>query len=175
MEPSSLTGLTRTSIAPETHELIPDGASSPYESGSYRNLPPHLPLPLGKRKSRIGWRPTTLKLPSLIAFAVLTSILIVATTYLLDRSNRNGAIVFTSSSTSLVAFWWDYGPTIVAVLYGLIWATIDHDLKRLEPYFQLSSPAGATAENSLLLSYPYMLQVWVPFVSIRKKYVEAAV
>lgn len=102
---------------------------------------------------------------------MLILVLIGVTTYLLYLSDGDGAVVFTSSSTTWVAFCCDYGPTLVAVLYGLIWATIDHDVKRLEPYFQLSKPAGATAENSLLLFYPYMLHVWVPYVAIRKKYV----
>lgn len=50
------------------------------------------------------------------------------------------------------------GPLLFAVFYGLMCACIDHNVKKLEPYFQLSKPRpGVSAEDSPLLGYPYVL------------------
>lgn len=47
-----------------------------------------------------------------------------------------------------------YGPTIVAVLYSLMWNWVDLDVKRMQPWFELSRPGGAKASKSLNLTYP---------------------
>ena len=62
-----------------------------------------------------------------------------------------------------------YLPTIVSVLYGMAWAWIDLDMKRLEPYFQLSRSTGATAEDSLLLSYSLDYLPFVPLKALRHR------
>jgi hypothetical protein len=40
--------------------------------------------------------------------------------------------VFTASTTSGVGYVLNYGPQAIGVLYGLLWASIDHDVKRSE-------------------------------------------
>lgn len=47
---------------------------------------------------------------------------------------------------------------------------MDHDIKRLEPYYQLSKPGGALARDSLLLNYPYSLVAGVPITAFRRKH-----
>jgi hypothetical protein len=47
-----------------------------------------------------------------------------------------------------------YVPNIVAVLFSLLWNWIDLDVKRIQPWTELSKPGGATAQNSILLDYP---------------------
>lgn len=64
-----------------------------------------------------------------------------------------------------------YVPTIIAVLYSLIWSWIDLDAKRMQPWFELSKKDGVTAENSLFLDYPYDFVATVPFKAARKRYV----
>ena len=51
---------------------------------------------------------------------------------------------------------------------GVGWAAVDLDVKRLEPYFQLSKPAGATASNSIFLHYPFEFIAFVPINAARK-------
>ena len=75
--------------------------------------------------SEIGWRPITITAPYILLFSLITIGLICALEYLLQRSQRKGAVVCTSSSHAL-----DYMPIVVAVLFGLLWASIDHDVKR---------------------------------------------
>ncbi|KAI5853621.1 hypothetical protein BZA05DRAFT_396668 [Tricharina praecox] len=118
-----------------------------------------------KKASRVGWRPFTIKPPFILFFALVTVGLLCALEYILQRSKRDGALLFSESSYLL-----DYGPMVVAVLFGLLWASIDHDVKRLEPYFQLSKPGGVTAEHSLLLEYPYCFAAFAPFIALRKRH-----
>lgn len=53
---------------------------------------------------------------------------IVGLEVVLNVSRRNGSITFLSSKIVDMAF--DYVPLLLAVVYGLIWAAIDHDVKR---------------------------------------------
>jgi len=77
--------------------------------------------------SEVGWRPITITAPYILLFSLITIGLMCTLEYLLQRSQRKGAIVCTSSSHAL-----DYMPIVVAVLFGLLWASIDHDVKRYE-------------------------------------------
>lgn len=52
-----------------------------------------------------------------------------------------------------------------------MWAVPHHDLMRLEPYFQMSTPMGATAEDSILLEYSYTLPLLIPFIAARRRWV----
>ncbi|KKF97257.1 hypothetical protein CFO_g382 [Ceratocystis platani] len=44
-------------------------------------------------------------------------------------------------------------PIIVSVIYGVLWQLIDYDVKRLEPFHQLSLEGGALASRSLNIDY----------------------
>ena len=60
---------------------------------------------------------------------------------------------------------------MVTVLYGIGWAAVDLDVKRLEPYFQLSKPGGASASDSILLHYPFDFLPLVPLTAAKRKFV----
>ena len=60
---------------------------------------------------------------------------------------------------------------MVIVLYGIGWAAVDLDVKRLEPYFQLSKPNGALASDSLLLHYPFDFLAFAPIAAAKRKFV----
>ena len=57
------------------------------------------------------------------------------------------------------------------VLYGIGWAAVDLDVKRLEPYYQLSKPGGASASNSILLHYPFDFLALVPVTAAKRRFV----
>ncbi len=46
---------------------------------------------------------------------------------------------------------------------------VDLDAKRLEPWFQLSKDSGVSAENSLLLQYPFDFLPFIPLTAFRRK------
>ena len=68
-------------------------------------------------------------------------------------------------------FYYQYLPQMVIVLYGIGWAAVDLDVKRLEPYFQLSKPGGASADDSILLHYPFDFLALVPVTAAKRKFV----
>jgi hypothetical protein len=59
-------------------------------------------------------------------------------------------------------FTWKYLPTMVLVTYGVMWQVVDYEVKRLEPYYQLSKPGGASARDSLNLDYLTALAYFIP-------------
>ncbi|OJD32594.1 uncharacterized protein BKCO1_37000204 [Diplodia corticola] len=62
-----------------------------------------------------------------------------------------------------------YAPTLFAVIYGILWSTILAGMAEMAPWFQLTRPGGATAKESLLLSYQNA-SLWGLFVgSIKHK------
>jgi hypothetical protein len=62
-----------------------------------------------------------------------------------------------------------YVPNIIAVLYSLIWSWVDLDVKRMQPWFELSKPEGATADNSMFLDYPYDFIATVPIKAAKRR------
>lgn len=68
------------------------------------------------------------------------------------------------------SFLYLYLPTIIALLYSIFWSWIDLQIKRLEPYFQLSKPGGASGKDSLLLQYPFDFIPFVPITAIKNRH-----
>lgn len=64
---------------------------------------------------------------------------------------------------------WQYMPTMVLLSYGIMWQVVDYEVKRLEPYYQLSKRAGATARDSLNQDYLTFTAYLVPFKAIRAR------
>jgi hypothetical protein len=127
-----------------------------------------------------GWKPVTLRYPVLSCFIIislsLAAILEVLSHYSTGNGNENGGgLAFAVGVDSLPAtasFFYLYFPTMVAVVYSTVWSWVDLDAKRLEPWFQLSQPNGATAEASLLLHYPTEFLAFVPIRALRLRYVQ---
>lgn len=83
-----------------------------------------------------SWKPVTLRAPLLGCLIAFPLILLSLLEYLSQQSHRNGGIVFTGKGfTGLTIFTYFCIPTILAVIYSMIWAWISLDTKRLEPYF----------------------------------------
>ncbi|KAF7185679.1 hypothetical protein HII31_13020 [Pseudocercospora fuligena] len=118
------------------------------------------------------WRPVTFRRPFLGAMILLTGILITAVAVLLRISIRDRGIIFAAETNDLPlrkSFGYLYLPTIISVVYSFLWAWIDLDIKRLEPYFQLSS-GEPKAGDSILLSYPLEFLITVPFSALKRKH-----
>ena len=75
----------------------------------------------------------------------------------------------------VVYFGAHYLPTLLAVLLSILWKPIDTDIKRLEPFYLLSSPQGAPSSaltenllfsNTLLIPFHALRQrQWIVFLS----------
>ncbi|KAL3426519.1 hypothetical protein PVAG01_00028 [Phlyctema vagabunda] len=128
--------------------------------------------------SQLHWKPVTLRAPVLGGF-VIVSIVLIATLELLAymssaHGNQNeGGLVFATDVDQISTFsrlLLLYLPTIIAVLYSMLWSWVDLDVKRLEPWFQLSCTDGALAKDSLLLQYPFDFLPFVPITAFQRKH-----
>src|SRR5207244_1515280 len=101
-----------------------------------------------------------------------TALLIVLIELMIQKSKRDGALWFAEDDEDLSTrqvFVSQYAGTIIAVVYSILIGLIDFDVKRLEPYFQLSKTSGALGKDSLCLKYPVEFLAFVPIAALRRK------
>lgn len=131
--------------------------------------------PLFQRKDAprsASWKPFTFKAGFLVPLLLVTCGFVVTLETLNIKSDQNGGILFANSLDSYVVwqtFLYRYLPTIMAVTYGMVLAILDLDVKRLEPYFQLSKLEGASGKDSIMLNYPFEFLAFVPITSFRRR------
>lgn len=119
------------------------------------------------------WRPATLRAPYLASLILVTAGLIFVIQWLLATSQREQGIIFAADINNLPlrrSFCYLYLPTIISVIYSFLWTWVDLDVKRLEPYFQLSRAGGATGDESVLLNYPLEFLVTVPLNAFKRRH-----
>jgi Protein of unknown function (DUF3433) len=95
----------------------------------------------------------------------LSVLLIISIQLLLNKSRRDGGLVFAVNIASLPlssTFQYQHLPTIIFVIYSIIWTWVDLDVRRLEPFYQLSKQAGGKGADTMLLHYPADFIVSVP-------------
>ena len=86
---------------------------------------------------------------------------------------KNGGLFLTNEIgkfSPIQSFAYLYLPTIISLLFGMVYAWIDLDVRRLEPFFRLSASNGALAEDSLLLQWPVEFLALVPFKAFKRRY-----
>jgi hypothetical protein len=128
-----------------------------------------------KRRSHKAsrWRPLTIRPCFLFGTGLLLVLMLATIEYLRYTSSRDGGLSFADSLETLpkaLKFMSSIGMTIVAVAFSMLWNWIDLDVKRMEPFFQLAKEEGATAKDSLLLTYPVEFLPLVPLTAFRKRY-----
>ncbi|KAH0366132.1 hypothetical protein KCU65_g5613, partial [Aureobasidium melanogenum] len=124
-------------------------------------------------KTEKHWTPLTQKAYFLVPTILASGALIAVLQVYLERSNRDTGILFAAKIDSLPlreTFSYLYMPTIVSLVLSFIWTWIDLDIKRLQPYVQLSRKHGALGNDSILLHYPFDFVALVPFAAIRRKH-----
>lgn len=110
--------------------------------------------------------------PILAAIVVLSALIAATIELLAQISMAQGGMALSPSVDGIpkYAMWsYLYGPTVIAVIYSLIWNWADLDVKRMQPWFELSRPEGAMAANSLFLEYPFDFIGFVPFKAAKRK------
>jgi hypothetical protein len=129
-------------------------------------------LPSPRRTSSQSWKPLTFSSGILVPLAVCTAGLVAVLGIFQWQSSRNGALLFAATGDTLNSmenFLYRFCPTIIVVLYGIVWSWVDLDVKRLEPWFQLAQNGGSSARTSLLLHYPVDFLLFVPFKAAQRK------
>lgn len=123
-----------------------------------------------------SWRPLTMGWPWLAMLTFIALALAALQEFLCQKSIRaekdgHGLAQFTKvDELSLTAFFtWKYAPIIIFVFYGILWQMSDFEVKRLEPYYQLSQKTGATAGESLNMDYLTFMSWLVPLRALRHR------
>ncbi|OAA43418.1 hypothetical protein BBO_04561 [Beauveria brongniartii RCEF 3172] len=104
-----------------------------------------------------GWKPETMQPAVLLALALACVLLAALLEILAQKSAADGALCLVDTAADippLVSFAHLYLPAITAVLYSLAWNWVDLDVKRMQPWLQLSRSEGATGRDSMFLDYP---------------------
>lgn len=119
-----------------------------------------------------SWSPVSYSLTVLGCLVLTTLGLIVVLQYLSWHSQADGGILFADTvndlSTSQV-FLYLYLPVVITVVYGLVWAWIDLNARRLEPYYAMARASGAKASASILLDYTSDFIAFVPLKAARHR------
>ncbi|KAI9678759.1 MAG: hypothetical protein M1817_005816 [Caeruleum heppii] len=122
------------------------------------------------------WKPFTMRWPWISFLIVLSLGMAGVQEYLFHVSDQRtkqpspgGLLQFKHPKdvSYLSYFAWKYMPTMIAVTYGVLWQIVDFEVKRLEPYYQLSSKSGALASESLNMDYLNILSYFTPFKAMR--------
>ena len=125
-----------------------------------------------------SWRPFSMGRPWLSLLIVIALALAGLQEFLCQlslkraRDDPNGGLVTFKkpSDLSMTSFFtWKYAPIMAFVFYGIMWQMTDYDVKRLEPWYQLSKKAGATAEQSLNIDYLTFVSWLVPLRALQHK------
>jgi len=116
-----------------------------------------------------NWKPFCMRWPYLTALTLISVTLAVAQEIIC----RRGAL-YTFNSPSELSTWqyftFKYLPTLVAVLFGILWQVTDLAVKRLEPYYQLSKQGGALAAESINVDYITFFTFFRPFKALKLKH-----
>ncbi|CRG92554.1 hypothetical protein PISL3812_09616 [Talaromyces islandicus] len=129
-----------------------------------------------------NWQPFSMKIPYILMLIIVSLVLAAVQEYLYQQSKflearGQGLIEYNRVVDIPVAefFAWKYLPTMVMVIFGVLWQLMEYNVKRLEPYYQLSQPTGNTAAKSLNLDYVSMVPYLVPFKAIKNGHWTVAV
>ncbi|KAI5795331.1 hypothetical protein DFH27DRAFT_484574 [Peziza echinospora] len=128
-----------------------------------------------------NWKPVTMRPVYLTILQLLSLSIIGICEYLLqysvEKGKRHNRSPYLTTFTNidhmpLLNFaLWKYLPTVVAVIFGVLVQLTDAEVKRVEPYFQLSRrPKGATAANSLNVEYLTFMAVLCPIQAIKHRH-----
>lgn len=118
------------------------------------------------------WKPFSMRWPYLVSMILLSIVLAVFTELLFRHSATNGLVTFTRPSdiAGFKYFAIKFMPTIIAVMYGVLWQLTEFEVKRLEPFYQLSKEQGATAAESLNVDYITSVIFLRPLRSLQRRH-----
>lgn len=125
-----------------------------------------------------SWRPFSMGRPWLsmlifiaLALAGLQEFLCQLSLKRIREDDEGGLVTFDKPGDLSVTkfFTWKYAPIMTFVFYGILWQMTDFEVKRLEPYYQLSKKTGATAAESLNMDYLTFMSWLVPLRALHHK------
>ena len=123
-----------------------------------------------------NWKPWSMRSWYILSLTALALGLAGFQEYLLQlsfRKARDKSGILEFNAVADVSTWdffaWKYLPTMITIIYAVLFSIMDFDIRRLEPFYQLSKPGGASATGSLNLDHLTMFQYFIPFKAFRLK------
>lgn len=123
-----------------------------------------------------NWKPFSMQPTYIILLILISASLAGVQEWLCQRSlamAKEHHAILEFNSVMEVSLWnffcWKYLPTLIFVVYGVFWQSMDFDIRRLEPFYQLSQPNGSTAEESLNMDYMTMFSFLIPVKAFKYK------
>ncbi|PHH92160.1 hypothetical protein CDD83_8643 [Cordyceps sp. RAO-2017] len=109
---------------------------------------------------------------TLVSFAISSLLLAAYIESLAQRSKAEGGLALSADRDMprLPFIAYKYVPVVIVTLYSSVWAWVDQDIKRMQPWFEMSRPQGSRAKDSLLLTYPHDFVVIVPWKAAKKRH-----
>lgn len=124
------------------------------------------------------WKPFSMRWPYLSMLITLSLILVGCSEVLYQHSTKKGHLIKFTTPTEIAGieyFSIKFLPTLVAVIFGVLWQITDFEVKRLEAYFQLSKKNGATGAETLNVDYITSYNFLVPFDALRRRHYAVAI
>ncbi|KAH8839594.1 hypothetical protein MCOR27_003172 [Pyricularia oryzae] len=112
-----------------------------------------------------NWRPFVMRGPYMGYLILLALGMGIGTELLYRQSVEQPLLTFKSPEDISAATYLTlkFGPTIVSVVFGVLWQMTDIEVRRLEPFHQLSKPEGALAQESISIDYITFISFLRPF------------
>ncbi|KAF2244207.1 hypothetical protein BU26DRAFT_95883 [Trematosphaeria pertusa] len=155
----------------ETRSVLTTGRGDSSDAHTSYYFPPDPDMP--------SWRPFSMGWPWLTFLIIVALALAGLQEFLCQLSmkraredpEKGGLIQFEKAGelSVLKYFTWKYAPILFFVIYGILWQITDFEVKRLEPYYQLSKKSGATAGESLNMDYLTFMSWLVPLRALRHR------
>lgn len=118
------------------------------------------------------WKPFSMRKPYLSMLIILSFTMAGCTEALYQHSNKQGHLISFNKPTEIHAiayFSIKFLPTLLAVIFGVLWQITDFEVKRLEAYFQLSRENGATAAETFNVDYITSFGFLAPLAALRRR------
>ncbi|UKZ73044.1 hypothetical protein TrVFT333_000683 [Trichoderma virens FT-333] len=124
-----------------------------------------------------NWKPFSMRWPYLTSLVLISAALAVMQEVLFQMYKKEPLVKFTSPDQVKqgVYFVIKFAPTLLAVIFGVLWQFTDFEVRRLEAFYQLSKEDGAVASDSINIDYATSFNFFRPFRAIRKGHFAVAV
>ncbi|CAG9999651.1 unnamed protein product [Clonostachys byssicola] len=117
-----------------------------------------------------NWKPFPMCWPWLMMLVFLSVGLAAMQEVLYQKYNKSNPLVSFDSPEKVPGWLYimiKFGPTLIAVIYGVLWQFTDFEVRRLEAYYQMSKPEGALAAESINVDYVTSFSFWRPFRALK--------
>lgn len=117
-----------------------------------------------------NWKPFSMRWPWLTMLIVLSLALAGMQEFLFQRYSGDNPLLRFKKPEDVepgLYFMTKFGPTLIAVVYGVLWQFTDFEVRRLEAYYQMSRPGGALAAESINVDYVTSFSFFRPFRALK--------